>query len=163
HENRNELQDQDHDDNDLEELAARDGDLFDDETVNVVQRLQLLLDTRLPPRDAQPRAHERQHAGGVDVADDLQRIFRPVGDLVDVDEQRVQLVGGARRPAAKQVPPPARSLQRRIDASELHVEQRVVIAELEQLGVRELEQLQRRGGASLRVVDERRVPSRHDE
>src|SRR5262245_61685363 len=40
----NELEHQDHHDRDFEELAARDGDLLHREAVDVVERLQLLLD-----------------------------------------------------------------------------------------------------------------------
>ena len=65
--------------------------------------------------------------------------------------------------AAAQEREPGRLFHRRVDARELDVEQLVVVAELEQLRVGELEDLERRLDARLGVVDKRRVPRRHDE
>src|SRR5262245_55484605 len=162
-EEQNQFEDQDQDDGDLQKLAARDGDLLDGEAVDVVERFQLVLDAVAPSRQAETHGGQREHARRVDVAHDLQRVVGAVGDLVDVDEERVHLVGGPHRTAPEQVLPPAGALQRRVDPRELRVQQRIVVAELEQLRVRELEELQRGGRARVRVVDERGVPRRDDE
>ena len=61
--------------------------------IDIVERLQLFADIRFPPAQIEPRADERKQPCGVDVADDLECVLRPVGQLVDVDEQRVHLPG----------------------------------------------------------------------
>jgi len=50
----------------------------------------------LPLIEAEPRTRQREHTREIHVAGEFQRIFRLVGQLVDVDEQRVDVVRGAR-------------------------------------------------------------------
>src|SRR5262245_30381583 len=73
------------------------------------------------------------------------------------------VVGGLRVAASPPRPGPPVSLELRVDAPQLVVEQLVVIAELEELRVRVFEQLDRALCGVLRIVDERRVPRRDDE
>ena len=75
----------------LEELAARDRDLFDGEAVDVVERLELVLDALPSTAEAEPGGDQAEQARGVDVAHELQRVLGAIGDLVDVDEERMQL------------------------------------------------------------------------
>src|SRR5512145_2759881 len=94
-EKQHQLEDENEDDRQLEEVAAGNGDLLDREPVDVVERLQLLLDAGLPRRQAEAGTGEVEQAGGVDVADHLEGVLRAIGDLVHLDEQRVELVRGA--------------------------------------------------------------------
>ena len=71
------------------------GDLLDGEAVDVVERIKLVLDVLLPAVETEARRGELEDPRGVDVADHLERVLRLVGQLVDVDEQRVQLLRGA--------------------------------------------------------------------
>ena len=71
----------------------------------------------------------------------------------------MQLAGGTRM-AAADASPPAGRLQLGIDAPNALIEQTIVGAELQQLRVGVLEDLERRLGVGLGVVDERRVPGR---
>src|SRR5205809_2463003 len=87
---------------------------------------------------------EGEDARGVDVADELQRVLGAIGQLVDVDEQRVDLLRRLRVSRSDPLVVPLRPLQLRVDLRELVVEQLVVVAELEELRVRELENLERR-------------------
>ena len=100
---------------------------------------------------------------GIDVADELQRVLGAVGQLVDVDEQRVHLPRRAGIARSDPLIVPAGPLELCVDHRQLIVEQCVVMAELEELRVGELEDLQCRLRAGRRVVDERRVPRRDDE
>src|SRR3954465_11998945 len=52
-EEQHELQHQDEDDGELEELAARDRDLLDGKAIDVVERLQLVLDALFPARETE--------------------------------------------------------------------------------------------------------------
>src|SRR4029453_12191385 len=123
-------QDQD-DDHQLEELAAGDGRLLDGKAVDVVDGLELVADVRLPLVEAEAGGSDAEYAGRIDVAGDLQRIFRAVGQLVDIDEEGVHLPGRARIPAAQPGRPPAAGLQGGIGAGEFGVEPLIVISELE--------------------------------
>ena len=96
----------------------------------------------LPAIEPEAGGGEVEHARRVDVADQLQRVLGLVGDFVDVDEERVQVVGGPDVAAADEDVEPPLMLQLRVDPPELQVEQLIVVAELEQLRVGELEDLE---------------------
>ena len=133
------------DDRHLEQLAAHHAEVLDREAVDVVERLQLLADVRLPAIEVEAGADEREQPRRVHVADDLQRVLGPVGQLVHVDEQRVHLPRGARvMPSEERVVPARLLLDVGVDARQRVVEQLVVIAELQELGVGELDDLERR-------------------
>ena len=95
-EKKNELDDQDQHDDELQELATCHRRLLDGEAVDVSQCAQLLLHAVLPLIESQARGRNREEACGVDVADDLEGVFGSVGQLGNIDEQRVNLPYGSR-------------------------------------------------------------------
>ena len=122
------------------------------------------LDVRLPAVEVEPGPDQREQTRRVHVADDLQGVLGPVGQLVHVDEQRVHLTRRARVvPAEERVVPARLLLHLRVDARQRIVEQLVVIAELQELGIGELDNLERRLRAGGSIVHERRVPRRNHE
>src|SRR5436190_3983678 len=115
----------------LEQFAPRHRRVLHGKAVDVVECLQLFAHVTAPLLEAEAGGGHREQPRHVDVAGNLQRVFRPVGELVDVDEQRMHVPGGARVAASRPVLPPAALLQLAVDAGELAVEQPIVVAELE--------------------------------
>src|SRR4029453_3772905 len=90
-EKQDEFEDEDDDNKELEELATGHRCLLDGESIDIRKRAQLLLHTGLPLIQSKARRRKREESRGVDVTDDLQSVFGPVGQLVHVDEERVTL------------------------------------------------------------------------
>ena len=61
--------------------------------------------------EAEPGGGQVEQARRVDVADHLERVLGPVGELVDVDEERVQLARRRDVAAAAQEREPGRLLR----------------------------------------------------
>src|SRR5262245_9298903 len=150
-------------DENFKEFAARHRRLLDGEAIDVRERAQLLLHTRLPLIQSKTRRGKRKESRGVDIADDLQGIFSPVGQLGHLDEQRVDLAHGSRISACQPVVQPSLTLQLRVDAFEFRVEQLIVVTKFEQLRVRKFEDLDGGLRAGFRVEDEGAVPCRDDQ
>src|SRR5271157_1532383 len=94
------------------------------------------------------------------VAEEFDGVVGALGQFVYVEQHGVEFGRGARRPPARPKPGPAR-VEEVVDVFQLFGEQLVVMAELEQLRVGVLQELDRGLGAGGRVVDEGRVPADH--
>src|SRR6185503_3609082 len=95
HEEKHEFQHQDQHDRELHHLPARNRRQLHRVAVDVVQRLELLLHVGLPPLEPETVAAEREQPRRIDVADELETVLGAIGQLVDVDEERVHLARGA--------------------------------------------------------------------
>ncbi len=122
-----ELEDDEQHDGQLEELAPGHRGPLHREAIDVVDGLQLLADVALPLIEAESRGSQVENARRVDVTDDLQRVLRPVGQLVDVDEDGMNVAGRPRVVPAQPGLAPAASLERRVGPRQLRVEQLVVV------------------------------------
>ena len=97
-------------------------------------------------------------ARGEHVAEKLDGVVGALGEFVDVEQHGVQFRGSAGgAPASPE--PGASGVEEVVDLFEFLGEQLVVVAELEQLRVGVLEELDGGLGAGLRVVDEGGIPS----
>ena len=152
------------DDRQLEKFSAHHAEALDRKPIDVVQCLQFLAHVRFPAVQIEPGAHQREQPRRVDIADDLQRIFGSIGQLVDVDKERVHLPDRLRVvPAEQRIVPVRLLLHLGVDVGERIVQQLVVIAELQKLRVGELDDLDRRQRSGGSIVHERGVPRGDDE
>ena len=137
--------------------------LLDGEAINLVHRLQLLPDAGLPPIQTEARGGQAEEPCGVHVADELDRVLGVIGQLVHVDEQGMHVVRCARVAARPEQPDRARLLQLGVQARQLGVEEAVIVPELEELRVRELQDLHSGLGSGLGVPHEGGVPRGDDQ
>src|SRR5262245_35117647 len=94
------LDDQDERDDELEQIRLRHAGLLDGELIDVVERVELVVDALLPGVEPDASGGEAEEARGVQIAHELDRIFDLIGELVDVDHDRLQASRRARGAAA---------------------------------------------------------------
>src|SRR5262245_15067470 len=123
HEEQDQLENEDEHDQQFQRFTASHAGLLDREAVDVIEGIQLLADVALPLFESEPGAGEREYARGLNVARNPQCVLRAIGQFVDVDEEGVYLLRGARVAAASPASEPAGFLQLRVDALELTREQ----------------------------------------
>ena len=154
--------DQQHD-GELEQFAARDGRLLDREAIDLVHRLQLLLNAGLPAIQTEAGGGQAEEPCGVHMSPTNLIAFALIGQLVHVDEQGMNVVRRARVAARPEQPYRTGLLQLGVHARQLRVEQVVIVPELEELRVRELQDLDGGLGSGLGVPDQAGVPRRDDQ
>ena len=77
----------------------------------VVHRLELLFDIRLPGLEAEAVRGQPEQSDGIDVADELDRILGTVGQVVEIDVERMHLPGGPGVAGSEPLFVPARALE----------------------------------------------------
>ena len=152
------LDDQDDDDHQFQDEGAGLVELLDHEAVEVFGGLEFFLDEVFVVGDADFLGAEFVEARGEHVAEELDGVVGALGEFVHVEQDSVQFrrgAGGApARPEAG-----ASGVEEVVDVFEFLGEQFVVVAELEQLRVGVLQELDGGLGADGGVVDEGGVPS----
>ena len=135
----NQFDDQDDHHHQFEYEGAGLVELIDHEVVELLSGAQLLLYQVLVVRYADFRCRQLVEAGGKHVAEELDGVVGAFGQFTDVEQHGVQLGGGPRRPPA--CPEPRASLvEKVIDSLQFAGQEFVVVAELQQLGVRILQE-----------------------
>src|SRR5579863_9540689 len=153
-----ELDDQDYYDHQLQDEGAGLVELLDHEAVEIFGGLQLFFDQVFVVGHSDFRGGEFVEAGGKHVAEELDGVVGALGEFVDVEQHGVQFRSGAGGAPARPEAGASR-VEEVVDIFELAGEEFVVVAELEQLRVGVLQELDGGFGAGGRVVDEGGVPS----
>ena len=137
-------------------------EFVDHEAVELFGGLQFLLDEVFVVGHANFGGGEFVEAGGKHVAEELDGVVSALGEFADVEQDGMEFRGGASgapaRPEAA-----ASAIEEVVDDFELLGEQIVVVAELEELRVGVLQELNGGFGAGRAVVDEGGVPADHGE
>ncbi len=161
---RGHFEDDEDDDDELEERRPPGVDLAANHRVGLREQRLLGVDARLPGPDAEPPDGALVDAREVEVADDLERVVDALGELAELHEAADHAVPEVDPRVADDVrdAPRAGAIELAVDVRQLRVEQLVVVAELEELRRRELEDV---GdvAAARRLEDERAVPVHDDQ
>src|SRR5262249_25014959 len=126
-------------DNDLEHDAPLYADVSLQQIVGLPHERLLLGDARLPRLNAETLHGLEVHAGDVEITDDLERVLDPLGELPELHDATKHRARQRGIRAAEGDDSLARLRGLLVDALQLRVEQAVVIAMLEELRRRELE------------------------
>src|SRR5271163_3057266 len=150
--------DQDYDHHQFQDEGAALIEFVDHEAVELFGGLQFLLDQVFVVWDADFQGRELVEAGGKHVAQEFDGVIGALGQLAYVEQDGVKFGGGfSGAPARPEAA--ASAVEEVVDLFELPGEQFVVVAELEQLGVGILQELDGGLGADCAVIDEGGVPS----
>jgi hypothetical protein len=152
------LDDQDYYHHQFEDEGSGLVELLDHEAVEVFGGVEFFFDQVFVVGDSDFLGTEFVEAGGEHVAQELDGVVGTLGEFVDVEQDGMQFRGGAGSAPARPCPG-ASFFQEVVDAFQFAGEEFVVVAELEELRVRVLQQLDGGLSAGGRVVDEGSVPS----
>lgn len=156
-EEEDEFDDEDDDDGGFEEEGAALVELVDHEAVEVFGGVDFLGNEVLVVGDADLGGGEAVEARGEHVAEEFDGVVGVLGEFHDLEQDGVEVGGGAGEAPAEE--DSGALFERVVDGVELAGEEVVVVAELEELGVGVLEELDgglRAGGG---VVEEGGVPA----
>src|SRR5579863_37146 len=154
------LDDQDHDHHQFEDEGAALVELLHHEAVKIFGGLQLFLDQVFVVGHTDFLRRQFIEAGGKHVAEELDGVVGALGEFADVEQHGMQLSGGAGgAPARPQAG--ASSIEEIVNVFEFLGQKFVVVAELEQLRVGVLQQLDGGFGAGGSVVNESGIPADH--
>src|SRR5215467_9977879 len=148
---------QDDDDHQLEYEGARLVELLDHEAVEVFGGLELFFDQVFVVGDSDFLRAQFVEARGEHITEELDGVVGVLGEFGDVEQDGVQLRRGTRRAPARPEAG-ASGFEEVVDVLQLNAQQFVIVAELEQLRVGILQQLNGGLGSGLRVIDEGGVP-----
>src|ERR1022692_1284323 len=158
----NDFDDQDYYHHQFQDEGAALVEFVDHEAVELFGGLQFLLDEVFVVGDADFGGGEFVEAGGKHVAEEFDGVVGALGEFAHVEQDGVEFGGGAggapARPEAA-----ASALEEVVDIFKLFGEQLVVMAELEELRVGVLQELDGSLGAGRTVVDEGGVPADYGE
>src|ERR1035437_7998225 len=154
--------DQDDDNHEFEHEGAALIEFVHHEAVELFGGLQFLLDEIFVVGHADFRGGEFVESGGKHIAEKLDGVVGALCQFAHVEQNSVEFGGGAGGAPAR--PKSAASaLQEVVDIFKLLGKKFVIVAELEQLRIGILQELDSRFGAGRTVVDKGSIPSNHGE